>query len=205
MWNLPRERIAAVALLAALLFFPLVHWLNSGRIWALWLTVITATSWFAVSLVSAFHLASFWMAIFVTFLGAYWIITWSWLKLELEKSYFDPRMKWYHGAPEAISGLTARPTTEGLQGDFRVCRFDYDGAFIFRSAAAKAAGQEAKKPGKRLKVCFSFRGSEVEVEGAVIKVIGTNEGFGIRFEVNSPDLRKELGDFIERLRGEGYA
>jgi hypothetical protein len=203
LWNLPRDRIGMVTLLALFIFLPLVHWLNSGRTWAIWLTALTAVSWFVVTFFSALQQVSFWMGIFVTLLGAYWVVTWSWLKFELQKSYFDPRMKWYHGSPEAISGLHAKVSEGSVSGDYRVCRFDRDGAFIFRSA--KAGGEAVKKPEKRLKAAFSFRGSEVEVEGSIIKVIGKNEGFGVRFEMVSSDASKDIGDFIERLKGEGYA
>ncbi len=204
LWNLPRDRIGFVALLALALFLPLVHWLNSGKIWALWLTAITALSWFLVSMFSAFHLVSFWMAIFVTFLGAYWLVTCLWLRAELQKSYFDPQMKWYHGAPEAIAGLSAEIVEGGPLGEFRVCRFDRDGAFVFRSSAQSEEKAELRRPPKRLAVAFRYRGREVLVNGAVIKVIGQGDGFGFRFAAPSPDLQKDLGDFIERLKGEGY-
>jgi hypothetical protein len=51
---------------------------------------------------------------------------------------------------------------------------------------------------------FRYKGREARMSGAVIKVMGPGDGFGLRFEPASPDLQKELGDFIERLKGEGY-
>ncbi len=124
------------------------------------------------------------------------------LYLKFHLSYVDSRMRWYQGLPEPIPGLHC----ELLQGDqsipLVVCRLDREGTFLFRKTDPPL---ERALDSKRLvELVFYFKGKKIRSRGILKKWLPSKKGAGIKFCNISPDTKKELGDFVEHLKGEGY-
>jgi hypothetical protein len=51
---------------------------------------------------------------------------------------------------------------------------------------------------------FDFRNRELRCRGRMARAVPDRMGAGFRFVELGADARKEVGDFVENLRGEGY-
>ena len=129
----------------------------------------------------------------------------SWIRIELGRPYFDPRMSWFTGLPRAIANVEASLSWGAKQqaqpAGLKVARLGSEGVFLFTPA-------EIQEVARALEVELSFRGRKVRVTGDVVRQFshpGAGFGLGIRFGQCSPDLKKDLGDFISSIRSEGYA
>jgi hypothetical protein len=198
------------ALTFALISIPLMDWIMSAKKWALNLCALFAGVWI---------FSSFWMTLqidypqlgfFTLFLFLYFVILLMSLKYEMGRSFFDPGLRWYQGMPKPIPGLKCRinklETRSEKSGDLDVCRLDQDGVFLFYST------KEGKLTGllpsffveRRLKITFYFRDTQVECQGTPILSLNNGTGAGIQFLGAGDDQNKDMGDFVELLRGEGY-
>jgi hypothetical protein len=172
--------------------------------------VLAANKWIekALQTVAALWiLISFWMALRIgvtslAFFGLgllfFWGLVLALTHRELRRSFLDPRISWYQGLPQPISGVKCRIGDD----EFRVGRLDREGVFIFRERAFGPAGKEKQTP-----LHFQFRDKEVACSGSPIRALirqGKTYGIGLRFAGMTPDARKKLGDFVETLKGEGY-
>lgn len=205
-WDLPMKRMGIASLFAAALFVPLAQWICNGKRWALGLTGLTGILWFLFSLLSALQLRSFWLEVFVIILGAYWLLLWNWLGRETGKSFFDPQMNWYHGSPERWPDLNCEIEGEGA-ANFSVCRLDREGLFIFRSRMDDIPSAQVEDPllkKKKLNLVLRFKGKEFRGPALPVRALSARRGYGLRFDRISPDQQKDLGDFVEALKGEGY-
>ena len=76
-------------------------------------------------------------------------------------------------------------------------RLDREGAFIY-----------GKRPGllthTAAEMTFKAKDREIKIRGRVRRLLDQGRGAGLEFEGLNPDQRKELGDFVELLRGGGY-
>ena len=106
-------------------------------------------------------------------------------------------MKWFQGAPSLIPRLSCSVKGHG----YGVSRLDKDGLFVF--ADEKVYGENFLKG--ELEIELNFRKKKAPAKGQVIRVLGQGHGYGIKFEGMSSDQWKELGDFVETIKGEGYA
>lgn len=212
-WNLPLEQMRLWAFASGIVILPLSLALGHGKRWALILINALAGAWIAVSIFLAFRYESFWMALIVIAIVLFWILFWLWVRHEMNRSFFNPQVEWYQGLPKPIPGLKCQADVSVLAKGkgaaqkiaFNVCRLDQDGAFIFFDRN-KVSGAKAKIVPQKKKVSleFKFKDTKLSCFGAPVKKMRAGLGIGIRFVDLNPDLRKELGDFIERLKGEGY-
>jgi hypothetical protein len=199
-WDLPLHRMGASAITAAILYVPLAVSLWRGKQWAYWLMCMSASIWILLSLVNLVFTKSFWLAIDSSVLVLYWLGTWLWIRTELKRSYFDPKVSWYEGLPEAIPGIECELGPEENGSALRVCRLDRQGVFAFGNVPLAANWVRSA----RIPVRLQFRNAQLSVEAEPIRIFGKNQGFGLRFRNLDADSKKLLGDFVERLRGEGY-
>jgi hypothetical protein len=44
----------------------------------------------------------------------------------------------------------------------------------------------------------------IQCDAETITLLSGGRGIGLRFKALKPDVKKDLGDFVEKLRGEGY-
>ena len=209
-WRLPYSAIGLWSSVALLLVLPLSAWLLRGRAWvggaaqAFFITWLLLGAWVAVrtrnpglGFLTVLQLALF---------GA-WL---TWIRHELGRSFFDPRMRWYQGLPRPLPGIACHVAWSDRELDCRVSRLDREGAFVFApppaadaDAAARAA-LVALRTDVRSELTFRFRERVIHCSGRPVRALAGDRGAGFQFDGLEPDSRKQLGDFIELLKGEGY-
>lgn len=197
-WRLPYPTLAIWCGAVFLICVPLSYGLLNGKRWAFCLTVAFAAAWCLASGWIALKLKMPSLGFFTIFLVWFFGGLLVWLKHEIGRSYFDPQLSWYQGLPKPIPGLRCRI----LDSEFNVSRLDKEGAFIFRQTALNE-DRIAPHFGKS-DLLFKFRDREVRCRAVPMRVLKRGEGAGFQFLDLPPDTRKELGDFVESLRGEGY-
>jgi hypothetical protein len=213
-WKLPYQNISYWALTFTLITIPLMVWITAAKKWALNLCGAFAGLWILASSWMAFHmgypqLVFFTLVLFLFFSGVLLA-----LKHEMSRSFFDPELAWYQGMPKPIPGLRCqlslvdkgKDKSKDRSVDLDVCRLDQDGAFLFcpaqDSESLSLLPDLLTQP--RLGMIFYFRDRQVECQGAPILALNQRTGAGIQFLGASDDLGKDMGDFVELLRGEGY-
>jgi hypothetical protein len=90
---------------------------------------------------------------------------------------------------------------------FQVCNLDRDGAYLFVADNAEVADFLPNESGnnEKMDLVFRFRDREIRCAGTPVSRLSRAAGGGFQFRGLSPDAQKDIGDFIETLRGEGYA
>lgn len=207
-WQLPYRNIGYWALTFTLISVPLVVWITSAKKWALHLCTVLAGFWVLVSAWMTFHIGYPQLGFFTLFLFLFFTVLLLSLKYEIGRSFFDPELPWYQGMPKPIPGLKCQlfslQKEKSLELD--VCRLDQDGAFLFCST--KDGKSVSLLPSllayRKVGMTFYFRDREVECQGVPVLSLGQGTGAGIQFLGASDDLNKDIGDFVELLRGEGY-
>jgi hypothetical protein len=198
-WALPIRPMEVAALWACVCSVFISGFLLRGRRSFYWVLVGAGVLWLALSALAAVRTQNPGMGFFTIFLGVYFGLMTSWVKLEFERSFFDPNMHWFEGAPNSISSLSCEVVADEKKVPAKVSRLDEEGAFVF----VEGTGIPLSK--SKSELVFRFRDREVRCFGRPMLIFKRNaEGVGFRFDGNTPDQKKELGDFIEALRGEGY-
>ncbi len=205
-WRIPVESMKASGLLAFVLFAPLALTLLRARRWALTVSTILALIWCAGTAWMAVRDKNTSLGFFLLGLVTYWIVQLYWVKFELGRSFLDPGFRWFQGVPEAIPGLKAMVGRGSNGQTFKVSRIDQDGAYLFfRETAVETF--VAIDPKIVTQVSLAFRNRQLSFDGRWVSLFDRGQGargMGLQFEGLSPDAKKDLGDFIESLRGEGH-
>jgi hypothetical protein len=206
-WRLPYLSIA-IASAPVILAYVIVGWaLLRGKRLGYYLVKILSGAWLLQSGWMAIHLRNVSLGFFALFLGVLLLSFIAWIRVELNRSFFNPRIRWFEGLPKPIPGLECELLSESDRPVLRVNRIDREGAFLFceprqdDQGAVKLNNREARE------ILFSFRDRKVQCRGVAIRVLnrmGAQTGVGIQFTDMSLDARKMLGDFVETLKGEGY-
>jgi hypothetical protein len=205
-WSLPYRGMGYWSLAFALICIPLSSWLMNAKRWAYPIAVVLAALWIGASAWVSIRMRYPPLGFFTLFLSAFFLIELLWLKFELDRSFFNPQLAWYQGLPKPIPGLRCQLVSGEKTLDVRVSRIDPDGAFIFspfdltKSPISLPSLLERKK----LEMVFNFREYRFVCQGTPTLSFNRGVGAGVRFFGVSSDLRKEIGDFVEILRGEGY-
>ena len=199
-WKLPHQSIEIWCLVACAVIAPLAAWMSRGKRWALHLTAIFAVLWCILSVLMAVQRRNISLGFFTLMLMMFWGGLWIWLRHEMGRSFFDPELSWFQGLPKSIPGLQCHLPKGDQKTQLRVSRLDKSGAFLFSTTDPMGA----VSPGQRAELTFSFRDRQVRCWGLPIRVLERNMGAGFQFSGMTSDNQKELGDFVETLRGEGY-
>lgn len=151
------------------------------------------------------------LAFFAVLLAAY-LVAWTWrATLELSRSYIDPKLNWFESSPPTIPIVQA----EFLGHAFNLARIDREGIFAFVQEGQPSLDLETDKNPIEITIRRNDNRDTVNALGEIVRAVhprrmdllidGNNFcGFGLRFVEPGVDRKKELGDFIERLRGEGH-
>jgi hypothetical protein len=203
-WRLPYHGMAIWSASAFLIALPLSIWIMRGRASAARATEILMAAWLVLNAWVAARarnpeLGFFTLALLLMFGG--WI---AWARHELGRSFFDPRMSWYQGLPKPLPGVACKVAWSDRELDCKVSRLDRQGAFVFQTARPGEPALSALRTDVRSELTFSFRGRTVRCTGVPVRSLDGDRGAGFQFDGLAPDLRKQLGDFIEALKGEGY-
>ncbi len=203
-WKLPYRAIGVAGETAALLAAYLAYKLIRGRLGSIIFVAGAGALW---------GLASFWHSIafgkpahgfFAILLMLYWGLLSMRLWKEWSRSYFDHKMKWYPGVPRPLPGVECvlNPGDRGVP--VHGARLEMDGAFL-RNGQKGILGLRDER---EVEMMFSYKGRRISCRGAPVRSIDASDGrdlaVGIQFRGMSADARKELGDFVEVLRGEGH-
>lgn len=203
-WRLPYQAILIWSAACAAAYLVLSWWIARGYRWALVVMASCGALWVLASASYAIRLQNYGIAFFTLFLALFWIAMLSWIRFELQRTFFDPKMTWFHGLPRGIPGLSCRIADS--KSELRVSRIDEDGAFLFTPVPELIEGLRSFIDDKaaRVPLKFIFRGSEVDCRGFAVVRLEGGAGAGFQFAGMSPDSRKDLSDFVETLRGEGH-
>ncbi len=205
-WKPPLGSIRIWCLSVACICIPLLYWICQGRRWAFAATVGFGVLWCTLSVLVALRLGLPSLGFFTTFLALYWGLLCTWLHHEMSRSFFDPMLKWYQGSPSIIPGLTCELTAADSRSALRVSRLDLDGAYL----VSEPGSIFRLRPAEEAEMIFSYRERQVRCRGQVISALGTggpqgeDQAAGFQFRAMTADAQKELGDFVETLRGEGH-
>jgi hypothetical protein len=202
-WRMPLERLERDGAIALGIWALVAVGLLRAKKWAWRLALVLAIAWSLSTIWMAVRMRNPSLGFFAVGLAAILGGLLAWLRHEIGRSFLDPRMRWYQGLPKAIPGLACRVPS----GDLRVCRIDQEGAFVYRGAEGAAAVPTS--PGVPVELLFQFREKHVRCLGVPVQVFtepagAAATGAGFRFQGMSADMNKDLGDFIESLRGEGH-
>lgn len=211
-WSLPLRQILVIGCLVGMICGFFGTFIIRGKRWAVTCVNIASICWTLFSALHAFRMEHYGLAFYSVFIAFYGLTLAFFLSLETQRSFFDPRMKWFQGAPEKIPGLKCRFMESDANLELKVGRFDEDGAFLYADAQAQSEKLKAllsdKKSAKKLlklvNVGFEFQNRKIQCSGNVISVLEYGAGVGIQFRAMDFDSRKDLGDFVEGLKGIGY-
>ena len=199
-WNLPLHQIEYWSLAFSLICLPLCTWLLSAKKWAFLITSGLSVLWVFLSAWIALKGRNPSLGFYTVFLSLFLLGSLLWIRSELGRSFLDPQLFWYQGLPKPIPGLSCRVSVGDEMVQLRVSRFDQEGAFVFE---AKRKLEFISKI-KALELSFQFRERKLICKGAPVVLTSTGNVLGVRFLRMSSDFKKEIGDFVEVLRGEGY-
>ena len=164
--------------------------------------------------------AVFWRAfvaekVMLAFFGLLWVaIAYIWairFHREKSRSYMSSGLKWYESQPVEIPHLSV----EFNGGRYRVARLDQEGVFVFGGEMDSIAEFRTKTGPAEVTIRQESSGMSVNVLGEIAQEVHPRRGalnseghrlygLGVRFVDPSVDRRKVLGDFVEKLRGEGH-
>jgi hypothetical protein len=201
-WKLPYSTMQIWCAAVALICLPLAGWMAAGKRWGLSLTAIFAAVWCVLSAWVAIRNRNPSLGFFTLFLTAYWVAVIAWIRHEMGRSFFDPRLAWYQGLPKPIPALTCELVQGGARAEARVSRLDEDGVFLFLPPGIPALAPLQKA--QPVELAFRYRDREVRCRGLPVCALAADAGAGFQFQGLTPDTRKQLADFVEMLRGEGH-
>lgn len=208
-WRLPQRSILIWSASALFLSLPLMVWVIQGRKWAVRACAVFFAVWISLNFVVSYRIHSGALGFFNLALCAFAAGMLSLIAREMNRSFFDAGVRWFQRTPAPMPRVRCRLTSEDAQFDCRVGKLDREGAFVFlrEPATAPLSLRAVLSAGRRSELTFSIAGeagSEVRCSALPRTSIEGGIGAGFQFEGLPADTRKKLGDFIERLRGEGY-
>jgi|GEM_PF-744470 len=208
-WERSSSWVALWSGVAALISIPLSILLARGRQWGLGILTLLRLACVAASGILAVRFKLTSLGFFTIFLVGYFTWIMVWIRREMRRSYFDPQIRWFEGLPQAVPGLICYVGNGALQHPFRVSRMDEEGVFLFLNQIPRSFEWKSLLLGREKELVFVFRDREFRCQGILVGILnrGTERGGiggGFQFRGLSPDQSKDLGSFVENLRGEGY-
>lgn len=188
----------------------LAVWIAKGRRWAFGALSGFLLIWIASVAVVAGIRSDYWLSLFVVALSGYAYLLLNSFWKETRKSHSDPLIRWYQGEPRSIPNLICRWSHSGSMEDFRVARFDRDGAFVFHDARPENLATTKVQPQKfkssqKMKLKFSFEDHSIDCSAEPVAISPSNHGVGVRFSSQDAADLKRVGDLFEAMKGRGYA
>jgi hypothetical protein len=170
-----------------------------------WIFTGVGILWVFLSALFAIRTKNPGLGFYSIFLSVYLGLMLYWIRHEMRRSFFDPDMQWYEGLPKSIPSLVCEIVAGNTRTPMKVSRLDEEGTFIFSEVPLELETRFPMTPDRKSELVMKFRDRQVNCHGVPMSFFKrSSEGVGFRFFENSLDQRKDLGDFIEALRGEGY-
>jgi hypothetical protein len=146
-----------------------------------------AGAWLFASTSYAVRMQNYSIAFFTLFLALYWLLVWSWIRLEMRRTFFDPQMAWFQGLPRAVPGVECE--IEGVDC-YRVSRLDEDGVFVFTPSEERAGALEgwleSRTGSAGLRIAYKDR--TVECRGFAVTRLDRGSGAGRCGPSNAPEV-----------------
>lgn len=205
-WKLPLARMGLFSAGAAAVLVPLSWLMVRGNLRAARAVHSVLAAWAIFSGLVALAGGSVPLGFFAIFQILVFGGLSLWVETELSRSFVNPGMRWYQGLPAPIPSLQCEIQGERADSrrEFRVARMDREGAYVFQRADGML---DLRRRGPR-EMVFRLRDHEIRCVGVPVGYFdrgsSTGAGVGFRFSGMTADRRKDLGDFIEALQGEGY-
>lgn len=199
-WKVPLARIVGASALAGVVCFIVTRALARNARWPLVALPPLVVTWGVGALAAAYLLRSPGLAFCAAITLALGALLVTAVDQHWSQAAMDPRASWFEGRPRVLPHLSARLGGEAVQSkrDLSVVRLDSEGIFVIGTSGALTAGVA-------LPIELTFREREVQLAAKpYTHWSGTDVGAGFRFEGLEPQQRKQLGDLIEQVRGEGY-
>ena len=206
-WRLPYQSAGYAMIAAGVSCLPVLCGLLRGKRWTVHALEVLGVAWSLFGLYGAIRAQEPLLGLFAVFCMGYWLGLSMWLRHEMDRSYFNSRVRWYQRAPKPIPGLECCLAAESSMIGLRVSRLDDDGVFVFSDRAITGVVPSSSPGfarGKSTGFQLSYRDRQVKCHGFPIVALPSNAGYGFQFGGMSADERKILGDFVEILRGEGH-
>ena len=89
-WRLPVRQMHLWMALMGFVALPLFAWVIAGKKWVLKAIATVAILWCLLSAWFALRTGNISVLFFTVFLSAYWGASYSWIRFEMSKSFFDP-------------------------------------------------------------------------------------------------------------------
>lgn len=205
-WRLPYRGMGYWSLSYFLVSVLLIFGLFRAQKWAFPTTAVFFSGWLIASVWVALATHHPLLGFYSIFLLAFFTLELTWLHTELSRSFIDPELHWYQGLPKGIPGLSCSLDAGGRPLHLKVSRMDQDGVFLYATPKDQDSTLllDILLQHKQVELTLCFEQNEVTCKGAPIVTIADGAGAGIQFLTHSADLRKNIGDFVEILRGQGY-
>ena len=207
-WDLPWKRMGYGAFAFALVSIPLVAWLLSLHRWVWYLASSLGAVWVCFSFTLSVRMGFPNLTFFSVFLSLLLVCQFYLISREMNQSFLYPGVSWFQGRPEFIPHLIGemRWINSAESVPVRVSRFDSQGVFIFPVALMDQAQQGIQDlmQWNDCELVFQFRQTRFQGVAQPIAFLSRGSGIGLQWKAMDLDLRKELEDFQEELRGEGY-
>lgn len=207
-WDLPWQRMGYGAFAFALVSIPLVAWLLSLHRWAWHLALCLGAIWVFFSFVLSIRMGFPNLTFFSVFLSLLLIGQFYLISREMNQSFLYPRVSWFQGRPELVPHLIGEvKLMDGAESfQVRVSRFDSQGVFIFPVAPVTQVQERIQSlmQCSHCELVLQFRQLCFQGTAQPIVFLSRGLGVGLQWKFMDFDLKKELEDFQEGLRGEGY-
>lgn len=118
----------------------------------------------------------------------------------LREAYYHSGQSWYEGRPVFLPRIEAELKLKERAVSARLSRLGEEGCYAFAAPNADALPKNEKVEGIVLKL------GDLSLDCAVELVSQTKDGVGhgLRFVAGSADKKKDILDFIDRVRCSGY-
>ncbi len=206
-WGAPYRQVFYWSMAFAMIVIPLVSWIMAFKRIVWLLAFFLGTMWVVASAAMALRMSFPLLGFFTVGLLALLSAQLYWIRVEMRRSFIDPQLAWYQGVPSPIPGLTCVIGESDQELKLTVSRMDQDGAFAFckdHQELQKEKTLEQLLRQKMLKVRFEFNSRKISCISRPILLVERGVGLGLQFVGMEPDLEKDVGDFVELLRGGGY-
>lgn len=187
LWWIAIQAIWVLATLRALLK---AKWLGFWSFAALSAVMLITN---VILLVSLKNYALAFYALFVLILSGMYSLH---LFKNLNEPYYDSGQQWFEGTPRFLPHIEAKLGLEKQFLSVRLSRLGEEGCYAFCQSMPKVSG--------RGEIFLKLGNRTLKTEVELVSRSRDGFGWGLRFASRSADERKDIKDFIDRVRSVGY-
>jgi hypothetical protein len=199
-WDLPLKKILIVAAIGCAVTLVLQVLILRLKFWSVQIANFFMFSLCSAYGVYAFSMNLFWYSAFALLCPFVFYFISAGLQTEMRRSFLDPKKSWFEGAPQVLPRVSC-VWTEEQQWSAGVSRVDREGAFIVLPQGRESGLQTQMI----VELVFSNGTERTRCHGRVMRIADQGRSIGIKFNKMTFEESQRWGDFVEQLRGKGYA